>query len=285
MAGLAADIAAARRGYGARRAAAVPAARRRRALGAALLFGALMASPLAQCPAQTPDRRQGDPAAGLPDAWTAELVDGRTVRIDPRSNRPTVQIDGEQVQLWDGIHRLSDGGELTVIEGRVVPDRAMARERGMLPPPPSRPPARGPAARAGRELSPPGPMDSPSRRDAAPRNVTPDTAASAAQTPSDGEPAAADLRACRQLVSQACGDDGACADEEKCSVARQLADMAREEARADPHGYAVRDLIAKCREALVDDFFTACRSGPADGGSRGAGGAPAPSPAGTAQGR
>lgn len=69
------------------------------------------------------------------DPWTARLEQGGEVRVDPSTNRPTVVIGGEEVQLWDGIHRLQDGRELTVESGRVVPNREILRARKPWPEP------------------------------------------------------------------------------------------------------------------------------------------------------
>jgi hypothetical protein len=189
----------------------------------ALLLGAVLAAPAAETRAQNTVPTPSDAEAVRSEAWTADLVGGRTVRIDPRTNRPTVRLDGEEVQLWDGIHRLEDGGELTVIDGRVVPDKSMARERGVAPAPASAPAARGPA---------------------------------------EPERPAVDLAPCRQLVEQSCGIDDACVGQEQCSAARQLADMAREQFNIAPGGPAARDMVAKCREALADDFFAPCHTTP-----------------------
>jgi len=57
------------------------------------------------------------------DPWSTTLQGGGNVRVDPSTNRPTVVIEGEEVQLWDGVHRLQDGRELTVESGRVVPNQ------------------------------------------------------------------------------------------------------------------------------------------------------------------
>lgn len=71
------------------------------------------------------------------DPWTGELRGGGEVRVDPNTNRPTVIIDGEKTQLWDGVHRLEDGRELTVESGRVVPNKEILRTREPWPEPAS----------------------------------------------------------------------------------------------------------------------------------------------------
>ncbi len=79
------------------------------------------------------------------DPWTAELQGGGQVQVDPRTNRPTLRIEGERVQLPDGIHRLQDGRELTVRSGRVVPNEEILgeRDRGEFSRPPPAPTAVG----------------------------------------------------------------------------------------------------------------------------------------------
>jgi hypothetical protein len=69
------------------------------------------------------------------DPWTARLEQGGEVRVDPSTNRPTAVVGGEEVQLWDGVHRLQDGRELTVESGRVVPNREILRAREPWPEP------------------------------------------------------------------------------------------------------------------------------------------------------
>ncbi len=76
--------------------------------------------------------------AGLAPAaepWTGSLQGGGEVRVDPRTNRPTVTLDGEQTQLWDGVHKLEDGRELRVESGRVVPNQEILESRRLTAPP------------------------------------------------------------------------------------------------------------------------------------------------------
>lgn len=67
--------------------------------------------------------------------WSAELQGGGEVWVDPRTNRPTVRIDGEERQLWDGIHKLEDGRELRVESGRVIPNKPILEAREPWPAP------------------------------------------------------------------------------------------------------------------------------------------------------
>jgi hypothetical protein len=75
------------------------------------------------------------PRGIVADPWTARLEQGGEVRVDPSTSRPTIVVGGEEVQLWDGVHRLQDGRELTVESGRVVPNREILRAREPWPEP------------------------------------------------------------------------------------------------------------------------------------------------------
>ncbi len=70
--------------------------------------------------------------------WSAPLVDGGEVRVDPRTNRATVLRDGVETQLWDGTHRLQDGSTLIIHSGQAVPNAAILGSR-RLPDQPERP--------------------------------------------------------------------------------------------------------------------------------------------------
>lgn len=75
------------------------------------------------------------PASIAADPWTARLQQGGEVRVDPSTNRPTIVIEGRELQLWDGVHRLQDGRELTVESGRVVPNPEILQAREPWPEP------------------------------------------------------------------------------------------------------------------------------------------------------
>lgn len=77
---------------------------------------------------------QGSRAAG----WSAPLVGGGEVRVDPRTNRATVLRGGVETQLWDGAHRLQDGSTLIIRSGQAVPNAAILESR-RLPDQPERP--------------------------------------------------------------------------------------------------------------------------------------------------
>jgi hypothetical protein len=180
-------------------------------------------------PIQQPWRETGRKAP-----WQAQLRSGGQVLVDPQTNRATVRgPDGYETQLWDGVHRLNDGTELTVRDGRVVPNEEMMRRRDFTPEP----------ALTDEPVPNPGVVGP-------------------ASTPEFKPPQSAvlDSSPCAVLVRQACGRNDACAGETKCSAARQLVDMAAEEkARgADPRALTGTEL--KCREALTDSFFAPCEA-------------------------
>lgn len=61
--------------------------------------------------------------------WSAPLVGGGEVRVDPRTNRATVLRGGVETQLWDGAHRLQDGSTLIIHSGQAVPNAAILGSR------------------------------------------------------------------------------------------------------------------------------------------------------------
>jgi hypothetical protein len=192
------------------------------ALLALPVLGLLLAATTA--PAQPPIGEPW-PQTGNTTPWTGRLQGGGRVRVDPRTNRAVVEGPrGYETQLWDGVHRLRDGTELTVRNGRVVPNREMMDRRGITPEP--IPGGGGVAAGAAAGSAPP--------------------------------PAPATSDPCALLVRQACGPDGACADTTKCSAARQLVDMAAEERARGGGLQGLTGTELKCRDALTDSFFAPC---------------------------
>lgn len=75
----------------------------------------------------------GAPTAAIAQQWSDTLQGGGQVRVDPWTNRPTVTVDGQETQLWDGIHKLGNGRELTVKSGRVVPNEEILESRRPTP--------------------------------------------------------------------------------------------------------------------------------------------------------
>jgi len=72
--------------------------------------------------------------------WSAPLVGGGEVRVDPRTNRATILRGGVETQLWDGTHRLQDGSTLIIRSGQAVPNADILGSR-RLPDQPERPTA------------------------------------------------------------------------------------------------------------------------------------------------
>ena len=70
--------------------------------------------------------------------WSAPLVGGGEVRVDPRTNRATILRGGVETPLWDGAHRLQDGSTLIIRSGQAVPNAAILDSR-RLPDQPERP--------------------------------------------------------------------------------------------------------------------------------------------------
>jgi hypothetical protein len=77
------------------------------------------------------------PIAAGAASWQAELEDGRQISVDPKTNRAVIVSGaGQGAPLWDGVHRLSDGGVVTVRSGLMVPNEAViALREGAVEPP------------------------------------------------------------------------------------------------------------------------------------------------------
>jgi hypothetical protein len=63
--------------------------------------------------------------------WSAPLVGGGEVRVDPRTNRATVVRQGVETQLWDGVHRLQDGSTIIIHSGQAIPNTSILRSRSL----------------------------------------------------------------------------------------------------------------------------------------------------------
>jgi hypothetical protein len=61
--------------------------------------------------------------------WSAPLLGGGKVKVDPRTNRATIVRDGVETQLWDGVHRLQDGSSIIIHSGQAIPNTAILRSR------------------------------------------------------------------------------------------------------------------------------------------------------------
>lgn len=159
--------------------------------------------------------------AGADEPWTAPLQRGGQVEVDPRTNRPVINQDGRQTQLWDGVHRLEDGSVIRIEGGRVIPTTDM-----LVPP-------------------------------LAPEQSATTDAEGETDQPA-GEPITG-ASPCEQLVIRVCGASRTCWREPACEAARQLREMEQEEwlKGADPH--RVTESGKQCTEAMSNDFFAPCR--------------------------
>lgn len=79
-------------------------------------------------------------------SWQGTLEDGSGIQVDPYSHRATI-ASGPSAgrQLWDGVHRLSDGSTVTIRSGVMVPtEQSIKHDPGIhqaqaVAPEPSRP--------------------------------------------------------------------------------------------------------------------------------------------------
>lgn len=154
------------------------------------------------------------------EPWTGTYRSGGEVRVDPRTNRATIKRDGVESQLWDGVHRLDDGSTITTHAGQVVPNRDILDSRHQPVPPEVI--KRLPAHIW---MGPPIIGRSP----------------------------------CEKLVTRVCGSDLACAEDEACSMSRQLLNFEnRERAASRMHNFMTR-ASGDCLEAQIDDtYFATC---------------------------
>ena len=156
-----------------------------------------------------------------PEPWTGVYRSGGEVRVDPRTNRATINRNGVESQLWDGVHQLDDGSTITTRSGQVVPNREIIDSRRQPPVPP--------------EVTRPQPVDMwagvPIFR----------------QSP------------CEKLVERVCGINRTCADSEACSMSRQLLNFENHERAANRMHNLMTRASGECLEADTDDtYFTSC---------------------------
>jgi len=162
------------------------------------------------------------PCVSAAEPWTGNYGRNGEIRVDPRTNRATINRNGVQSQLWDGVHTLDDGSTLTVRSGQAVPNREILDSREPRPPRP--------------------PEDTDWRYS--------DMWAGA---PIYGR------SPCEILVRRVCGAAHACAEEEACSIARQLLDFENEERAASRMPDRMTRASGECQEAEYDDaYFATC---------------------------
>ena len=157
--------------------------------------------------------------------WSNNLKGGGKVTVDPRTNRITVQKNGVQTQLWDGVHRLEDGSSITVRSGQVVPNQEILRARRQPDMPEE---AEGPGAEVW--IGAPIVGDSP----------------------------------CEKLARRVCGADRQCADRDGCTLAGQLLQMEQQERAAEATPNRMTYSSGQCQEADRDrHLFASCGAQPA----------------------
>jgi hypothetical protein len=218
--------------------------------------------------------------AGGDDLWLGRLPDGRSVMMDPSTRRPVVVGEqGRRTQLWDGVHRLEDGGTLRVRSGVVVPDRQVLESQegrmGDRQAPPVAEPCRAlrmqacglygecdgtEACRLANQVA-----SASETTGGAWDAIAPQRQCAEALRDMDLFPPCPERRQgasptpCERLTDKVCGARGQCADAPACPPARQLAEMEYlERARAgDPD--AATASTDQCRTALQDEsFFRPC---------------------------
>ncbi len=219
------------------------------------------------------------PLGSMAQSWESQLQDGSRIRVDPNTNRGTVVTpDGARTQLWDGVHRLRDGSEITVRSGVVVPNKEILDiQRGL-------PPARRQAQEAGvspcrkLELMVCGPGDECAEREACSQarqlvrfekeekedsvpgfEQAPQQCRDALQLEDYFKPCLVQSTPCQELVAKVCGAGGQCAERPACEPAKQLLDMEKQERLSSRDPSAGGFSSGQCRKALQDEeFFAAC---------------------------
>ncbi len=218
------------------------------------------------------------PIVSMAQTWESQLQDGSRIRVDPNTNRGTVVTpDGARTQLWDGVHRLQDGSEITVRSGVVVPNKAILDIQRGLPPArslreeagvspcrqleslvcgPGDECADGEACGQARQLVR---FEKEEKEDSIPGfEQAPQQCRDALQLTDYFKPCLAQSSPCQELVVKVCGASGQCANRPACEPARQLLEMDKQErlSSTDPSGGFSS---GQCRKALQDeDFFAAC---------------------------
>ena len=169
-------------------------------------------------------------AAALQAAeWSSTLEGGGQVTVDPRTNRITVQKNGVQTQLWDGVHRLQDGSSITVHSGQVVPNQEILRARRQPDMPEE---TEGPGAEVW--IGAPIVGDSP----------------------------------CEKLARRVCGEGRQCAEQDGCTLAGQLLQMEQQERAAEATPNRMTYSSGQCQEADRDrHLFATCGAQPAPWGA------------------
>jgi hypothetical protein len=221
------------------------------------------------------------------EGWTGTLRQGGEVRVDPKTNRITVQRHGVRTQLWDGVHRLQDGSSITVRSGQVVPnveilearrgglatEEAWAGEvivgqspcealvervcgsQGDCAHRPGCPPARQLLEMERQERLASDAPDRTTYTSHQCQQAETDQLFASCSGEAPAPVASATDLVCHRLVQKVCGQGGACASTTACSAAQQLSDMSNDATSAAGRA----ELHYQCNEALADEaFFQPC---------------------------
>lgn len=219
------------------------------------------------------------PVLGMGGSWESELQDGSRVRVDPNTNRGTVVTpNGARTQLWDGVHRLRDGSEITVRSGVVVPNKEILDVQRGLPPSRAMGKEEGgsPCLKLMHSVCGPGDecADQPEctharqlvqfEKEEKEDNVpgfeqAPQQCRDALKQEDYFKPCLALPTPCQELVAKVCGTSNQCAEQPACEPAKQLLGMEKEEQLSSLDTTAKVPSSDQCQAALQDEeFFAVC---------------------------
>ncbi len=219
------------------------------------------------------------PVLSMAGSWESELQDGSRIRVDPNTNRGIVVTpNGARTQLWDGVHRLRDGSEITVRSGVVVPNKEILDVQRGLPPSRATEKEEGgsPCLKLMHSVCGPGDecADQPQcgqarqlvqfekeeKEDRVPGfEQAPQQCRDALQQEDYFKPCLALPTPCKELVVKVCGANNQCAERPACEPAKQLRGMERQEQLSSLVKTAKAPSSDQCQTALQDEeFFAAC---------------------------
>lgn len=212
-------------------------------------------------------------------SWENRLQDGSRIRVDPTTNRALVVTPrGARTQLWDGVHRLHDGSEITVRSGVVVPKKEIIELRKAVPRPETKQQEAGGFVCEQLVKNVCGPNDEcrtaagceqayqllqfekEERKDAIPGfEQAPTQCREALGMIEFFQPCVVVRTACHQLVDKSCGPSNQCRERAACDAARQLLEMENEERVTGLERGSTHATTRQCEEALSDGaFFVDC---------------------------
>ena len=211
------------------------------------------------------------------NAWQGHLRDGSEITIDPTTNKATREVDGESIQLWDGVHQLDNGAVIIVRDGIVVKDNAILQlqqqeERRQIEEAcillvrkvcgPRNECEDHPACDPARQLLK---MEQDEVRtewvDSVPESSQKCLEAQTNEAffqPCTRRSAGMPLTPCEKLQQRVCGSDDKCKGSEACDAANQLLKMETEDRYASPSG--ISQSSDQCEAVPPNDsFFKPCQ--------------------------